>query len=100
MNRHFTLDRVECEKPMTAEEEAAATLERLQSLSYEAAVKMEKILKSSSTPDSAKIAVINMVMDRVYGRPEEMLRVKSFERSREESEERIRAYAEALVSEQ
>ena len=93
-DNHFKLDVQHPGTRSTPREEAEAALERLQSLSYDAAVKMENILKSTKATDNAKIQVINIVLDRVYGRPEEMLQIRGHEHAWEESAERIRAYAE------
>ena len=55
--------------------------------------KQEEILNNSEIPDNMKIAVINMVLERVYGKPEEMLRIASGERNSAEAAERLRQAA-------
>ena len=53
---------------------------------------MKEILDNAEIPDGMKIAVINMVLERVYGRPEEMLRIESGERNVEAAAARLRKY--------
>ena len=81
----------EPEKP-PAEEEAREALTSLRGLAADAADRMEEILNNSEIPDNMKIAVINMVLERVYGRPEEMLRIESGERNVAAAEARLRKY--------
>ena len=57
---------------------------------------LEEILKDPGIPDAAKLPVVSMVLDRVYGKPEEMLTLRSNERAAEESAERIREIAERI----
>ena len=82
----------EPEKP-PAEEEAREALTSLRGLAADAADRMEEILNNSEIPDNMKIAVINMVLERVYGKPEEMLRIESGERNSAEAAERLRQAA-------
>ena len=96
VGKHFTLDRnskIPVPEPKT---EARAALDELRAMAYRAAVRMEEILKDSEIPDGAKLPVVNMVLDRVYGKPEEMLTLRSNERAVEESAERIRTIAERI----
>ena len=79
----------EAQKP-TAEEAARDALTTLRGLAEDAADRMKEILDSAAIPDGMKIAVINMVLERVYGRPEEMLRIESGERDVAEAEARLR----------
>ena len=53
---------------------------------------MKEILDNAEIPDGMKIAVINMVLERVYGRPEEMLRIESGERNVAAAEARLQRY--------
>ena len=92
---HFKLDGNHRPARKTPREEVQSAMEKLQSLSYDAAVKMEDILKNPQATDTAKIQVINMVLDRIYGRPEEMLQIRGREHAIEEAAERIRAYTES-----
>ena len=57
---------------------------------------MEEILKSSEIQDHVKVAVIMMVLDRVYGKPEEMLKVADHTRSTAEAAERLHNAAAKL----
>ena len=81
----------EAEKP-TAEAAARDALKTLQGLAEDAADRMKEILDNAEIPDGMKIAVINMVLERVYGRPEEMLRIESGERNVAAAEARLRRY--------
>ena len=69
----------------------------LRGLAEDAADRMKEILDSAAIPDGMKIAVINMVLERVYGRPEEMLRIESGERDVEAAAERLRRAASGSV---
>ena len=82
----------EPEKP-TAEAAVRDALTTLRGLAEDAADRMKEILDNAEIPDGMKIAVINMVLERVYGRPEEMLRIESGERNVEEAEARLRRIA-------
>ena len=93
---HYRLDRAEGGTSPTPQEAALAALERLRGLSYTAAAKIERILKKSKTPDRARLAAISIVLDRVYGKPEETLRFRDGERSQEASAARIDALAERI----
>ena len=96
--KHFTLDRdtvLPCPVP---EEDAQSALEQLRGMAYRAAARIETILKNPKIPDSAKLPLVNIVLDRVYGKPEEMLSIQSDERALEKSGERIRAIAERVHS--
>ena len=89
----FILDR-DYEKPaQTPEEEAMAALDRLSDLTYDAVARLEKILENRNTPENARLLVINMILERVYGRPEEMLKLHSNELERQASTARINAIA-------
>ena len=88
--KHLQLDRSSIRLP-TISEDAQSALEQLHGLAYEAAKKMEEMLRSSNTPDNIKIQIILMILDRSYGKPEEMLKIRNDERSQEESGERILA---------
>ena len=86
----------EPEKP-PAEEEAREALTSLRGLAADAADRMEEILNNSEIPDNMKIAVINMVLERVYGKPEEMLRIESGERNSAEAAERLQVAIDLLI---
>ena len=81
----------EAEKP-TPEAAARDALTTLRGLAEDAADRMKEILDNAEIPDGMKIAVINMVLERVYGRPEEMLRIESGERNVAAAEARLRKY--------
>ncbi len=93
---HYTLNRRNAGGAPAPRESAEAALERLRALAYRAAVRMEQILKDPGMPDSAKIPVIRMVLDRIYGQPEELLSIRDSEREIGESDARIRAIAERI----
>ena len=93
---HYTLNRQNADSAPAPREDAEAALERLRALAYKAAVRMEQILKDPGMPDSAKIPVIRMVLDRIYGQPEELLNIRDSEREIGESDARIRAIAERI----
>ena len=75
-----------------------AALDRLSDLTYDAVVRMEKILKNRNTPESARLLVINMILERVYGRPEEMLKLHSNDLERQASVARINALVAQIGS--
>jgi len=89
MNHYILQPGDGAEKP-TAEAAARDALTTLRGLAEDAADRMKEILDNAEIPDGMKIAVINMVLERVYGRPEEMLRIESGERNVEEAEARLR----------
>ena len=92
MNHYILQPGDGAEKP-TAEAAARDALTTLRGLAEDAADRMKEILDNAEIPDGMKIAVINMVLERVYGRPEEMLRIESGERNVEEAEARLRRIA-------
>ena len=95
-DRHFQIDRNHLPLGMIQAGGAEEALTALRSLAEGAAGKMEEILKNSSISDHLKVQVILMVLDRVYGKPEEMLRLESNVRSTAEAEERLHGAAAKL----
>lgn len=89
---HYTLQPGDVPERPTAEAAARDALTTLRGLAEDAADRMKEILDNAEIPDSMKIAVINMVLERVYGRPEEMLRIESGERNVEAAAARLRKY--------
>ena len=87
---HYTLQPGDVPEKPTAESAARDALTTLRGLAEDAADRMKEILDNAEIPDGMKIAVINMVLERVYGRPEEMLRIESGERNVAEAEARLR----------
>ena len=94
---HYTLQPGDVPEKPTAESAARDALTTLRGLAEDAADRMKEILDSAAIPDGMKIAVINMVLERVYGRPEEMLRIESGERDVEAAAERLRRAASGSV---
>ena len=94
---HYTLQPGDVLERPTAESAARDALTTLRGLAEDAAYRMKEILDSTAIPDGMKIAVINMVLERVYGRPEEMLRIESGERDVEAAAERLRRAASGSV---
>ena len=94
---HYTLQPGDVPERPTAEAAARDALTTLRGLAEDAADRMKEILDSAAIPDGMKIAVINMVLERVYGRPEEMLRIESGERDVEVAAERLRRAASGSV---
>ena len=94
---HYTLQPGDVPEKPTAEVAARDALTTLRGLAEDAADRMKEILDSAAIPDGMKIAVINMVLERVYGRPEEMLRIESGERDVEAAAERLRRAASGSV---
>lgn len=90
---HFVLQPGDVPEKPTAEAAARDALKTLQGLAEDAADRMKEILDNAEIPDGMKIAVINMVLERVYGKPEEMLRIESGERNSAEAAERLRQAA-------
>ena len=89
---HFVLQPGDVPEKPTAEAAARDALKTLQGLAEDAADRMKEILDNAEIPDGMKIAVINMVLERVYGRPEEMLRIESGERNVAAAEARLQKY--------
>ena len=95
---HYTLQPGDVPERPTAEAAARDALTTLRGLAEDAADRMKEILDSAAIPDGMKIAVINMVLERVYGRPEEMLRIeRGGERDVEAAAERLRRAASGSV---
>ena len=94
---HYTLQPGDVLERPTAESAARDALTTLRGLAEDAADRMKEILDSAAIPDGMKIAVINMVLERVYGRPEEMLRIESGERDVEVAAERLRRASSGSV---
>jgi len=88
--KHYEIHPGELPETPTADEAARDALKTLQGLAEDAADRMKEILDNAEIPDQMKIAVINMVLERVYGKPEEMLRIESGERSVAEAEARLK----------
>ena len=73
---HFTLDRNSEVAVPNPKADAEDAMDKLHAMAYRAAVRMEEILGNPEIPDSAKLPLVNIVLDRVYGKPEEMLTQK------------------------
>ncbi len=91
---HFTLDRNRVVAVPDPKTDAKDALAELRAMAYRAAVRMEEILRDQEIPDGAKLPLVNIVLDRVYGKPEEMLTIQSNERAVEESATRLQSIAE------
>ena len=90
---HLILDRdSELETPVP-DMDAKSALDKLRGLAYRAAVRMEEILKDRNVPDAAKLALVDIILDRVYGKPDEMLQIQSSEHEVEKASERIADFA-------
>lgn len=86
---HLILDRdSELETPVP-DMDAKGALDKLRGLAFRAAVRMEEILKDRNVPDAAKLALVDIILDRVYGKPDEMLQIQSSEHEVEKASERI-----------
>ena len=95
-NDHLILDRdSEVETPVP-DTDAKGALDKLRGLAYRAAVRMEEILKDKSIPDTARLALVGIVLDRVYGKPDEMLKIQSGEHEVEKASERIQNFVEKM----
>ncbi len=77
---HFVLQPGDVPEKPTAEAAARDALKTLQGLAEDAADRMKEILDNAEIPE------------RVYGRPEEMLRIESGERNVAAAEARLRRY--------
>lgn len=73
--------------------DAKGALDKLRGLAFRAAVRMEEILKDRNVPDAAKLALVDIILDRVYGKPDEMLQIQSSEHEVEKASERIADFA-------
>ena len=93
---HYQIDGDHLPRELSQTGGAEEALTALRGLAEDAAEKMEEILKSSEIQDHVKVAVIMMVLDRVYGKPEEMLKVANHTRSAAEAAERLHSAAERL----
>ena len=90
---HLILDRdSELETPVP-DMDAKGALDKLRGLAFRAAVRMEEILKDRNVPDAAKLALVDIILDRVYGKPDEMLQIQSSEHEVEKASERIADFA-------
>ena len=86
---HLILDRNSEEETPAPDIDARGAMDKLRGLAYRAAVRMEEILKDKSIPDTAKLPLVGIILDRVYGQPDEMLKIRSSENELESSRERI-----------
>jgi len=50
---------------------------------------LRELLRNPSTPISAKVQLINMILDRTMGKPEETMRLLTAQENIEAAEERI-----------
>ena len=90
---HLILDRdSELETPVP-DMDAKGALDKLRGLAFRTAVRMEEILKDRNVPDAAKLALVDIILDRVYGKPDEMLQIQSSEHEVEKASERIADFA-------
>ena len=90
---HLILDRKSEIEPSAPDTDAEKALNRLRGLAYCAACRIEEILADKKIPDAAKLQLVNIVLERVYGKPDEMLKIQSSENEMEKSSDRIRAFA-------
>ena len=96
VDEHYQIDGDHLPRELSQTGGAEEALTALRELAEGAAEKMEEILKSSEIQDSVKVAVIMMVLDRVYGKPEEMLKLADHTRSEAEAAERLHSAAAKL----
>ena len=91
---HFVLEREEDLVAFDPEEEAREAMRKLNGLAYEAAERMEKMMADPKVPEKAKLMVATIVLDRVFGKPETMLKIQGNERQIETSKARIQRIVE------
>ena len=82
-------------RPRKTEEEKN-TLEKIKALAPKAVDEMEKILDSSKVSMYAKIQVIDIILNRTYGRPEAALKLEAIQSNPEESAARISSIIEQI----
>ena len=73
--------------------EQQAALEEIRKLAPDAAAKMQEMLGSETVPARDKIRLIEIILDRTYGKPEAAVRLTTVHRSVEAAETRIAALA-------
>ena len=82
-------------RPRRTEEEKEA-LEQIRSLAPKAVEEMERILNSKTASLYAKIQVIDIILNRTYGKPEAALKLETAQNTLEASSERISSIVNAM----
>ena len=77
-------------KPTWEEREA---LEEIKKLAPGVADRMKKLLDSDKTPANVKVRIMEIILERTYGRPEAAIKLKADMQSGEASRARLEAIA-------
>ena len=75
-------------KPTWAEREA---LEKIRGLAGGVAEKMAELLEDGETPANVKVKILEIILDRTYGKPEAALKLTTAQQSVNAAQERIAA---------
>ena len=78
------------QKPTWEEREA---LEEIKKLAPGVAGRMTKLLDSEKTPANVKVRILEIILERTYGRPEAAIKLKTELQSNEASRARLEAIA-------
>ena len=78
------------QKPTWEEREA---LEEIKKLAPGVADRMKKLLDSEKTPANVKVRILEVILERTYGKPEAAIKLKADVQSNEASRARLEAIA-------
>ena len=72
------------------------SLDAIRKMAPEVVTKMADMLGSPKVPAVVKVRIMEMILDRTYGRPEAAIKLTSAQQSVEEAQERIAAIVENI----
>ena len=82
-------------RPKKTEEEKEA-LERIRRLAPDVADYMRSLLDNPRTPAVAKVRILEIILERTYGKPESSIKLTTAQQSVEASEARIQALVRSI----
>lgn len=76
--------------------EETDTLEEIKSLAPTAALRMRELLDNPTTPDAIKVRVIEIILERTYGKPESAVKLTTAQQSAEAATARIASLVDRI----
>ena len=72
------------------------SLDEIRALAPEVVIQMERMLHDDRTPAMVKVRIMEIVLERTYGRPEASIKLTTAQQNVEAAQERIAAIVERI----
>ena len=72
------------------------SLDEIRALAPEVVIQMERMLHDDRTPAMVKVRIMEIVLERTYGRPEASIKLTTAQQNVEAAQERIAAIVEGI----